>query len=145
MYQRILIATDGSELAEKGVSAGLELAKVLGAHVTIVTVTQPWTIAVPGEMAVAFPVKEYEDAAQQEAKTILGKATKTAETYGLTCDTRHIPDAYAADGIIEAQKDDKSDLIVMASHGRSGLTRVVLGSQASAVVSQSSVPVLICR
>ena len=62
MYEHILIATDGSDLAQRAVEQGLALAKVLGSTVTAVTVTEPWTAAVSGEWAVAFPVEEYERA-----------------------------------------------------------------------------------
>ena len=63
MYKHVLIATDGSELAGRAVEQGLQLAKAIGATVTAVTVTEPWTAAVSGEWAVAFPVEEYEKAA----------------------------------------------------------------------------------
>ena len=71
MYKHILIATDGSELAGKAVSAGLTLAKALGAKVTAVNATEPWTAMVTGEAALAFPIEEYEKSSAENAAKIL--------------------------------------------------------------------------
>jgi len=145
MYAHILIATDGSELAGRAVEQGLTLAKTLGSKVTAVTVTEPWTAAVSGEWAVAFPVEEYEKAAALNAKKILGSVTETAERIGVACETVHIKDQFAAEGIVEEAKTRGCDLIVMGSHGRRGVVKFILGSQATRVLTHSTVPMLICR
>lgn len=145
MYAHILIATDGSELAEKAVEQGLTLAKTLGSKVTAITVTEPWTAAVSGEWAVAFPVEEYEKAAAANAGKILKHVTEAAQRIGVDCETVHIKDQFAAEGIVEEAQTRKCDLIVMASHGRRGFARFVLGSQATRVLTHSTVPMLICR
>lgn len=145
MYKHILIATDGSELAQKAIDQGFELAKALAAKVTAVTVTEPWIAVAPGEMAVAFPVEEYEKGAAANAARILSVVDAAARQSGVTCDTLHVKDQFPAEGIIETAKERGCDLIVMASHGRRGLTRLLLGSQANKVVTHSTVPVLICR
>jgi len=145
MYKNLLIATDGSELADKGVAHGLELAKALGAKVTVVTVSEPWTAFVIGEVGASFPVDEYERACEANASEVLAAAAKRAEAAGVPCQTRYVKDEFPAEGILEAAKKEGSDLIVMASHGRSGVQRLLLGSQANKVVTHSTVPVLVCR
>ena len=145
MYAHILIATDGSELAGRAVEQGLMLAKTLGSKVTAVTVTEPCTAAVSGEWAVAFPVEEYEKAAAANAEKVLAGVQAAAARHGVVCQTVHVKDQFAAEGIVEEAKARACDLIVMASHGRRGIARFVLGSQATRVLAHSTVPLLICR
>jgi nucleotide-binding universal stress UspA family protein len=145
MYKHILIATDGSELAGKAVAAGFELAKQLGAKVTAVTVTEPWTAYMSGEFGLAFPVDEYEKSSNESAARILASVSKLARKADIACATVHAKDQYPADGILETAKKNNCDLIVMASHGRRGLGKLILGSQAVKVLTHSTVPVLICR
>jgi nucleotide-binding universal stress UspA family protein len=145
MYKHILIATDGSDLAKKAVEQGFSLAKVVGAKVTVVTVTEPWTAVAPGEMAIAFPIEEYEKSAEVNAARVLAAASDAAKASNMECATVHMKDQFPADGIIEASKANGCDLIVMASHGRRGLARLFLGSQAVRVLTHSPVPVLVCR
>jgi nucleotide-binding universal stress UspA family protein len=145
MYAHILIATDGSELAGRAVEQGLTLAKTLGSKVTALTVTEPWTAAVSGEWAVAFPVEEYEKAAAANADKILSQVKDTAARISVACETVHVKDQFAAEGIVEEAKSRSCDLIVMGSHGRRGLAKFVLGSQATRVLTHSTTPMLICR
>ena len=146
MYQHMLIATDGSDLAHKADGAqGLALAAALHARVTAVHVTEPWTAVVGGEMAVGFPIEEYEVGAASKAERILSGVRQAAEAAGVTCDTLHVKDQFPAEGIIDAAKARGCDLIVMASHGYRGLTRFLLGSEANRVVTHSAIPVVICR
>jgi nucleotide-binding universal stress UspA family protein len=145
MYKNILIATDGSELAGKAIAAGFALARELKSAVTVVTVTEPWTAYVSGEAGIAFPVDEYEKSTRENAAHILGGVSKLAHKAGLTCATIHAKDQYPSDGILETAKARGCDLIVMASHGRRGLGRLLLGSQAVRVLTHSDVPVLVCR
>ncbi|MDX2155412.1 MAG: universal stress protein [Hyphomicrobiaceae bacterium] len=145
MYKHILIATDGSELAHKAVAQGLSLAKALGSKVTIVTVTEPWTAVVPGEMGMAFPVDDYEKTAADSAAGILAAVRKEAESSGVACEVVHMADQYPAEGIITTAKSKGADLIVMASHGRRGLSRLLIGSQTNQVVVHSEIPVLVVR
>jgi nucleotide-binding universal stress UspA family protein len=145
MYKHLLIATDGSELAEKGVRQGLELAKALGADVTIATATEPWDAVLVGEVAVILPPEEYERTASSNAAKILSSAQEIAAELGVLCHALHIKDRRPAEGIIEATREKGCDLIVMTSHGRRGISRLVLGSQSNDVVTHSSVPVLVVR
>jgi nucleotide-binding universal stress UspA family protein len=145
MCDHILIATDGSELAGKAVAAGFDLARQLGAQVTAVTVTEPWTAMVTSEAALGFPPKEYEKSANEAASRILLGVSKLARKADISCATVHAKDQYPADGILDAAKKNHCDLIVMASHGRRGLGRLLLGSEAVRVLTHSTLPVLICR
>jgi nucleotide-binding universal stress UspA family protein len=145
MYQHLLIATDGSDLAQKAVAQGLALAASLRARVTALHVTEPWVAVVGGEMSLGFPVAEYESAAAARAESILSGVRKAAEAAGVTCETLHVKDQFPAEGIIETAKSRGCDLIMMASHGYRGLTRFLLGSEANRVVTHSAIPVLICR
>jgi nucleotide-binding universal stress UspA family protein len=151
MYKHILIPTDGSELATKGLLHGLALAKNQGAAVTIVTVTELWSALAMtrqiGEGADRYrqSIGRYEEQAATVARTILDKAVKLAQTQGINAETLHVADQHPAEGIIATSKDKGCDLIVMASHGRRGLSRLMLGSQAYEVLSHSTVPVLVVR
>lgn len=145
MYKHILIATDGSELAEKAVAAGLTLAEKFQARVTAITVTEPWTAMAAGEIGLAFPYQEYEKGAAEHAARILAAVTDAAKGRGVDCATVHLPGRYAAEGIVDCANEKGSDLIVMASHGRRGLSKLLLGSETIRVLTHSSVPVLVCR
>lgn len=145
MYKSILIATDGSELAHKALAHGFALAKAVGAKVTVATVTEPWTAVVPGEMGMAFPVDEYEKGVAENAGNILGAAKREADATGVACETVHVSDQHPAEGILAAVKERGCDLIVMASHGRRGLSRLLIGSQTNQVMVHSTVPVLVVR
>ena len=145
MYKHILIATDGSELAEKAVVHGLELAKAVKARVTFVTVSEPMWSAVPGEMAIAFPHAEYEKSTAATAEKILTLAGSIAKQKGVGFEIKHAKEQLPADGIIAAANESACDLIVMATHGRRGLAKLVLGSQAAEVINSSKIPVLVCH
>jgi nucleotide-binding universal stress UspA family protein len=84
MYKHILIATDGSELAEKAVKAGLMLAKTPGAKATAVTVSEPWTSAAGGEATVGFPFDAYEKAAAEAAAKTLTSVSNVAKQLDIT-------------------------------------------------------------
>jgi nucleotide-binding universal stress UspA family protein len=145
MYKHLIIATDGSELAQKAVDQGLALAKALGAKVLAVHVTPPWTSVAVGEVAIALPIKNYDRMAAENAQNVLADVAMRAKAAGVAYETLHVKDRLPAQGIVEAAVQRGVDLIVMSSHGRSGLSRLLLGSEANEVVSKSTVPVLICR
>lgn len=148
MFKHILIATDGSELADKAVAQGLALAKALGAKATAVTVTEPWdalSMAALAESQIRNPVADYEERMAAVANRILWSVGEEAKKQGVPCATVYMKDRHPAEGILETAQAQACDLIVMASHGRRGLARLLLGSQANKVVTLSPVPVLICR
>jgi nucleotide-binding universal stress UspA family protein len=149
MYSHILIATDGSKFANNGLDHGLALAKALGSKVTIVTVTEPWhTLELAREIQAhpgRNPLDDFEKAAAAAAERILDAAAAAAAKAGVAAETVHIQGEHPAPGIIKAAEDGGCSLIVMASHGRRGLQRLMLGSQAAEVVAHSEIPVLIIR
>ena len=148
MYERILIARDGSELASKAIVHGINLAKQLNAQLCIATVTEAWSstdLARAARRGNQNPIAQYEEMATAAATHILEGAAQVAKAAGVSCETVHVRDQHPAEGIIAAAKDKACDLIVMASHGRRGLGRLLLGSQANEVLTHSKVPALIVR
>jgi nucleotide-binding universal stress UspA family protein len=145
MFRHLLIATDGSELAQKAVDQGLDLAKELGAKVTAITVSEPLASMVAGRPVYPTQIEEYEQAMASNANSILAPVCEAARAKAVACEGVYLKDQYPAEGIIETANARGCDLIVMASHGRRGVARLLLGSQASKVLTYSSIPVLICR
>ena len=145
MYGRILIATDGSDLSDKAVDQGLALAKAVGGKVTMLRVTsQPAPLVYEGVM-VALPIEEI---SQEIAKgvekyflTLRGKAG----ALGIDAETIQIENDFPWQVIIDTARDKGAGLIVMASHGRRGLSAVLLGSETQKVLTHSTIPVLVCR
>ncbi len=139
MYKHILVSTDGSELAMKGVEHALGLAKENTAKVTVITVSSPY----PLQSAATFD--SWNDAQREHAEAALMAAQTAAQKHGLEIHAHQGVDESAAEAIVNAAVSLKCDLIVMASHGRRGISRLLLGSQTSEVVSHSPVPVLVVR
>ena len=148
MYKHILIATDGSTLANRALSHGLALAKDAKAEVTLLTVTELWSAA---DMAQRVreghrdPVGRFEEIAAQSAEHILDAAAEQAKKIGVTYRCNHVSDQRPAEGIVAAAEQSGCDLIVMGSHGRRAMGRLFLGSQAVEVLSHCKVPALIVR
>jgi nucleotide-binding universal stress UspA family protein len=145
MFQHILVSTDGSELALKGVEQGLALAKALGAKATIITVSEsilPYTGV--GEVSAAV-YQDYAIIQKQAADRALEVAREAAERLGVEAETVWQENIRPTDAIVETAKERGCDLIAMASHGRRGLQRLILGSVASEVLQLSPVPVLVAR
>jgi nucleotide-binding universal stress UspA family protein len=146
MFKHVLIGTDGSDLAGKAATTGLTLAKELNAQVTAVTVTPPWNaVAAVAERSLPNPVADYDEIVAASANRILWDVTQMAKKIGIACATLHSKDKHPAEGILETAKERGCDLIVMASHGRRGISRMLLGSQTSEVLTFSAIPVLVCR
>jgi nucleotide-binding universal stress UspA family protein len=145
MFKHVLIATDGSERATRALTTGLSLAKSLGAKATVVTVTEPRTNLVPDKALMSSSANEYDAALATAAKLVLATASAEAVKLGISCDTVYVPNEFPAEGILKEAKARGCDAIVMASHGRRGVARVLLGGEALRVVTNSTVPVLVCR
>lgn len=148
MYNKILIATDGSELAGRAVDHGLLLAKAVGADVIFVTVTELWSaleIAREFERGDRNAINTYEAAAEAAARKILDEASERADAEGVKSVIRHVRDRKPAAGIMEVAESEGCDLIVMASHGRRGIEKMLIGSQTSEVLTFSKCPVLVLR
>jgi nucleotide-binding universal stress UspA family protein len=150
MYANILLSTDGSDVARKGVKHGIALAKALNAKATVITVTQPWELDYgSGHAGGINPSQEefdrFDAACKERAGKVLDEARAMAEQIGISAELLHVPNAYPAPAIIETAKSRGCDLIVMASHGRRGLRKLLLGSQTSEVLADGSLPVLVVR
>lgn len=149
MYSNIVCAIDGSDLSTKAFTHAIALAGKLGAKLTAITVTEPSVIIAPGaEMMMVDTssiLSELDKAKAEAARGVLDDASKLAGAAGITLTTRHVPDLPAAEGIIKSAKTAGADLIVMGSHGRRGLGRLLLGSQAAEVLAHAEIPVLIIK
>jgi len=144
MHQHILIPTDGSELSQKALDHGVALAQALKAKVTVLTVSPFLT---PGFAAGFEPgiVTAYEKEVAASAKKYLDAAEKAAAAAGVRCEVMHVVNKHPYQAIIDTAKLKGCDLIVMASHGRSGISAVVLGSETVKVLTHSTTPVLVVR
>ena len=149
MYTHILIATDGSALAEKAIRAGVDLAKASGAKLTIVTISEAFPAYDLGTKLGLFrdqaAIDSYEADCRAGAEVILKGAAETAAAAGVACETLHVADSAPAAGILETAKARGCDLIVLTSNGRQGLERFIMGSQAARVAQGAETSVLIVR
>ena len=146
MYRNILIATDGSALANKAVVHGLGLAKSVGAKVTAVIVETPFNVMTVPEsrsrqMTEAFA--QHAEAMKRHAGKVLGAAAEAAKQAGVPCDTVQIEHDHPYEAIIQTANDKDCDAIVMASHGRSGISAVLLGSVTNKVLTHTAIPVVV--
>lgn len=127
MYRHILIPTDGSELAWRGVVHGLALAKSVGAKVSAINVMEP-IFAVTGDFA-----------------SVLDRVANAAREAGVSCETIQLEKVLPHQAIIKAAEDRGCNLIVMSSHGLSGFSELLVGSVTNKVLACAKTPVLVCR
>ena|SRR5258706_6963738 len=148
MYRHILIPTDGSELAQRAVQHGLSLAKAVGARATALVVEHSFDVfSVPQSKIYSMP-KEFAAYAahiKAHASKILDEVTQAAKAVGVPCDTVQEVHDHPYESIIKTVADKGCDLIVMASHGRGGITALVLGSVTNKVLTHTKIPVLVCH
>jgi nucleotide-binding universal stress UspA family protein len=145
MYRHILIPTDGSDLSQNAVGYGVALAKAVGAKVTGVTVSTPFHIfAVDTEMLTDTP-ESYKHRVKKRAEKYLARVKDAAAEAGIGYAGIHVEHEHPYQAIIDTAKERGCDLIAMASHGRRGLSAVVLGSETVKVLTHSSIPVLVYR
>jgi nucleotide-binding universal stress UspA family protein len=146
MYKNILIATDGSELAHKAVDHGLGLAKSVGAKVTAVIVEAPFNVfevRASRRQQISAEFEHHAQAVKQHASKVLGDVASAAKEAGLNCDTVQVEHEQPYEAIIKTAKDKGCDAIVMASHGRSGISAVLLGSVTNKVLTHTAIPVVV--
>lgn len=145
MHTHILIPTDGSTLSQAAVEYGIALAKSVGAKVTVMTVSAPFhTLAVEPAMVTDTPERYAKQVAALATK-YLDAAKEVASAASVSCETAHVEHDHPYLAIIETAAKKSCDLIVMASHGRRGLSAIVLGSETSKVLTHSNIPVLVVR
>jgi len=148
MSRHILIPTDGSKLAAKGVKAGVKLARQLGAQVTGAYVISPYVPVLLSEGARFRPggsPQEYKQLSEKAARKALADVEIEAQTAGVRVSTRFVTAYRPWEGIVRVARSRKCDLICMASHGRGGLGGLFLGSETQRVLANSKIPVLVIR
>ncbi len=145
MYKNILIATDGSELADKAVRHGISLAKAIGARITVLTVKVPFHVFTLNTEAVEDTRAEYNQQMAQSRTKLLRDISNAAEAAGVPCETVLSEHEHPYLAIIDLAKAKSCDLITMASHGRRGVSAMVLGSETIKVLTHSKIPVLVHR
>lgn len=148
MYKHILIATDGSELAQKGVDQGLALAARLGSQATVLSVSEPLQPAAAQaaiEGGIDDPVARYDQQIDDAMKERYKSIEQTASRHGASVELMHEVDEFPAEAIVRVAKLKSCDLIVMSSHGRRGIQRMWLGSQTAEVLASTTLPVLVIR
>ena len=141
MYKHILIPTDGSDLSEKAIEHGIALAKVLGAKITALTVLEPFHVS-------AFEpsmVEQYKKHVAAVATKHLDVARDAASASNVSCEVVRVEHERPHRAIIDTAKERGCDVIVMASHGRRGLSAIVLGSETVKVLTHATIPVIVVR
>lgn len=144
MFKHILVPVDGSETARKAAQKAAGLAKAFGSAVTVIYVIDPYPFTGLGS-DFAYGQAEYLNAATAEAEQAIQAAKQALEQSGLAPQSKVVEEHATWRGILDAAKRTGADLIVMGSHGRHGLERIVLGSVAQRVLSHSHLPVFVVR
>ena len=147
MYKHLLVATDGSKLSGKAVAQAIGLAQALSAKLTAFYASPDYPMPAFTDGVVYDPIsrKDYAAMAAKEADRILAPVKTKAEAGGIECATMHAIAAVPWEAILAAAKKAKCDAIVMASHGRRGITAILLGSETQKVLTHSKLPVLVVR
>ena len=146
MFKHILLATDGSAASDHAATLAVGLARTHGAKLTALYVADPYPYIGVGEIN-PMGYQAYTAAAQQLAAQAHAKVDVLCKQGGasVALQARLVEDVAAASGIVQTARDEGADLIVLGSHGRSGIARLMLGSVATKVVAESTVPVLVTR
>ena len=145
MYRHILIPTDGSELSGKAIQHGVTLAKSVGAKISGITVTVPFHVFAIDPDTLTDTPASYQTRVASAATKYLEQIKNVAAAVGITCDAISVEHEHPYRAIIDTAKESGCDLIVMASHGRRGISALVLGSETVKVLTHSTIPVLVCR
>ena len=148
MYKHVLIPSDGSDLAEKAVGAGIEFARTVGARITAFTAVAEYEVPGTDEMLArkrVLSLQEHEERAKRDAEAILATIAKRAAAAGVACDADYALCNRPHEAIVAAANRHGCDLIFMASHGRSGLSAFLHGSETRDVLTHSTIPTLVYR
>lgn len=145
MYKHILIPTDGSELSEKAVKEGIELAMSMKAKVTVFTASPPFPALATESAVGADSIALYAASAEERAAARLKPGLEYAHARGVSARTQHVFAERPYEAIIAAAAKEGCDLVCMASHGRKGIAGLLVGSETNKVLTHSKVPVLVCR
>ena len=145
MYKRILIPTDGSDLSRAAIRQGVAFAKSIGARVTGITISPPFHTFALDPVVVTETPEQYAKNYAARAESYLATIRDDAATAGVPCDLVHEVHEHPYEAIIAAADARGCDLIFMASHGRRGMSALVLGSETTKVLTHSKIPTLVCR
>ena len=145
MYKRILVPIDGSDTAARGLAEAIALARELKATVRLLNLTSDFVLMV--EMSSAIDSEKFREGLNQFGQRLLAQASEQAKAQGVTAETslHDTRGSRVADAIVEEARQSRCDLIVIGTHGRRGVSRAVLGSDAENVMRSSPVPVLLVR
>ena len=145
MHRHILIPTDGSDLSNDVIHYGVALAKAVNAKVTAVTVSSPFHVFTADPDMAIDTSESYKKRMTAVAAKRLAQVKDAAAAAGVSCDVAHVEHDHPYQAIIDVANAKGCDLIVMASHGRGGISAIVLGSETVKVLTHSTIPVLVCR
>jgi nucleotide-binding universal stress UspA family protein len=145
MFKHVLLPTDGSPVSDDAIRMGIQLAKSVNAKVTGFHVMPEFHIVTYKTEMLEDTRKEFARDSKAHAAHYLGAIEKAAKTAGVPCDTATATNDHPYEAIIKAAKRRKCDLIVMASHGRRGVRAILLGGETQKVLTNSHIPVLVCR
>jgi nucleotide-binding universal stress UspA family protein len=144
MYKRILVPTDGSEITAKAVQSAVGLAQSLGATLFTISVREPFPYSAVSDMQ-PTPPQEFFDAQERIAVRNVRAVQEACTAAGIACEAQTLEALHPWEAIIEHAREKACDLIVMASHGRRGVTALLLGSETQKVLTHSTVPILVVR
>ena len=147
MYQRILVPTDGSSLSKKAVRSAVDLAAAIGAEVIALNVVPhyPMSFFEGGANISPAEVGRVEKAWAERGQALADEVGKAAEKAGVKAKAVTVRSDLVAEAILAAVRKNRCDLVVMASHGRKGIKRLLLGSETQHVLTHGAVPVLVLR
>lgn len=145
MFKHILIPTDGSELSRIAVTNGVQFAKEIHAKITGLTVTMPFQIFAIDAMQVSSSLEEYSEQANALAERNLSVLKEAASLAGVECELVHRSNEHPYDEIVKTAQERGCDVIFQASHGRRGVSALVIGSETHKVLTHSKIPVLVFR
>ena len=144
MYKRILVPTDGSDITSKAVQSAIAMARLTGAEVFALAVKEPFPYSAVSEMQ-PVPPQEFLDAQDRVAGARVKAVAEAAAAAGVSCQAHSVEGLHPWEAILEHGKAQGCDLIVMASHGRRGMSALLLGSETQKVLTHSTIPVLVVR
>lgn len=145
MFKKILVPTDGSELSDKAVAAAIRFAREQGAAIVALSVAEPYPFAPLAESAFSDERAIYEQRARELAQERTGQIASAADVAGVPCSTLVAQSFSPHIEIVKAAEVNGCDLVFMASHGRKGLSQLLIGSETQRVLANSTIPVLVYR
>ena len=144
MYKRILFPTDGSEITRKALEAAIGLARLANAEILVLSVKEPFPYSAISEMQ-PVPPQDFYDAQERVAQARVKEALAAIVAAGIQASGATVEAVHAWEAILDQAKSADCDLVVMASHGRRGVSALLLGSETQKVLTHSTLPVLVVR